>query len=75
MLIFLIVLKESSWLTDCVWRYDEFAKLGERVMRVIRELKQGGPERCLKILFPVTVKILQLLQVARLGKCEYTFQE
>ena len=41
-----------------------------------RDLKQGCrrrrlKERCLKILFLVTV----IIRVARLGKCEYTFRE
>ena len=44
-----------------------------------RDLKQGRRrrlrERCLKILFPVTVIILRLLHVVRLGKCECAIQE
>ena len=43
-----------------------------------KDFKQGSRlpwrERCLKILFSVTVIISRLLQVARLGKCEHTSQ-
>ena len=48
-----------------------------REVSVIRDLKQGRRrrlrERCLKILFFVTVIILRLLQVARRGEYETTF--
>ena len=72
---------ERGWQMTCkIW--GAWLCKARRTAGHIRDVKQGWRRRRLSrtlskniILFTVTVIILRLLQVVRLGKCEYKFQE